>query len=333
MKKKTLAAWAAAILAVGAMTGCSTQNTGDKTDETTKPGASQEAVKESAQAEQESFMKDADIVIAGGDPAGMAAAIQAVAEGTDPSKILVLGGSEKALTGGCMNASDTEEQADAGIEDTVDSYIADTLAAGGGKGNEEMAEHLGEESRAALDWVRDLGVELSGVVQKEGSSAARSYEAADGKDLGEQIQTKMQEKFDSLNVTVAEDAELLQVLYGADGEVTGVKIKEGNGEQELTCRALLVTDSAYLDLLKDLGVSYVTDESGKNTGLMADSCANAVTADEGEIPGLYAAGDAIGTALHGDKALEGNELTGVIVFGTTAGTEASIYAQDNAPQQ
>ena len=215
----------------------------------------------------------------------------------------------------------------------MDSYIADTLAAGGGKGNEEMAEHLGEESRAALDWVRDLGVELSGVVQKEGSSAARSYEAADGKDLGGQIQTKLQEKFDSLNITVAEEAELSQVLYGADGEVIGVKIKEGNGEQELTCRSLLVTDSAYLDLLKDLGVSYVTDESGKNTGLMADSCANAVTADKGEIPGLYAAGDAIGTALHGDKALEGNELTGVIVFGTTAGTEASIYAQDNAPQQ
>ena len=49
-----------------------------------------------------------------------------------------------------MNASDTEEQSDAGIEDTVDSYIADTLAAGGGKGNKEMAEHLGEESRRLL---------------------------------------------------------------------------------------------------------------------------------------------------------------------------------------
>ena len=215
----------------------------------------------------------------------------------------------------------------------MDSYIADTLAAGGGKGNEEMAEHLGEESRAALDWVRDLGVELSGVTQKEGSSAARSYEAAGGEELGSQIQTKLQEKFDSLNVTVAEDAELSKVLYGADGEVTGVQVKDAGKEQELTCRSLIVTDSAYLELLGELGVSYVTDESGKNTGLNVDSCANAVTPDDGEIPGLYAAGDAIETALHGDKALEGNELTGVVVFGTTAGTEASIYAQDNAPQQ
>lgn len=332
MRKKTLAAWAAAALAVGALTGCSTQSTGNKAEETAKPGASQEAL-ESTEADQESFMKDADLVIAGGDPAGMAAAIQAVAEGTDPARILVLGSSEKALSGSCMNASGTEEQADAGIEDTVDSYISDTLAAGNGKGNEEMAEHLGEESRAALDWVRDLGVELSGVTQKEGSSAARSYEAADGKNLGSQLQTKLQEKFDSLNITVAEDAELSQVFYGADGEVTGVKVKGEAGEQELTCRSLVVTDDAYLELLGDLGVFYVTDESGKNIGLNVDSCANAVTPDDGEIPGLYAAGDAIGAALHGDKALEGNELTGMIVFGTTAGTEASIYAQDNAPQQ
>lgn len=333
MRKKSLAAWAAAVLAVGALTGCSSQSTGDKAEETTKAEASQEAAEESTQAEQTAFMEDADLVIAGGDPAGMAAAIQAVAEGTDPAKILVLGSSEKTLSGSYMNASDTEEQSDAGIEDTVDSYIADTLAAGGGKGNEEMAEHLGEESRAALDWVRDLGVELSGVTQKEGSSAARSYEAAGGEELGSQIQTKLQEKFDSLNVTVAEDAELSKVLYGADGEVTGVQVKDAGKEQELTCRSLIVTDSAYLELLGELGVSYVTDESGKNTGLNVDSCANAVTPDDGEIPGLYAAGDAIETALHGDKALEGNELTGVVVFGTTAGTEASIYAQDNAPQQ
>lgn len=333
MRKKSLAAWTAAVLAVGALTGCSSQGTGDKAEETARPGTSQEAAKESTQADQPALMKDTDLVIAGGDPAGMAAAIQAVAEGTDPARILVLGSGEETLSGNCMNASDTEEQADAGIEDTVDSYIADTLAAGGGKGNQEMVEHLGEESQAALDWVRDLGIELSGVTQKEGSSVARSYEAADGEDLGSQIQTKIQEKFDSLNVTVAEDGELSQVLYGADGEVTGVKVKGTDGEQEITCRSLLVTDDAYLDLLGALGVSYVTDESGKNIGVNVDSCANAVTADEGEIPGLYAAGDAIEAALHGDKALEGNELTGMVVFGTTAGTEASIYAQDNAPRQ
>ena len=54
----------------------------------------------------------------------MAAAIQAVAEGTDPSKILVLekGGAEKsALSGESFNAADTDEQAEAGIEDSVDA--------------------------------------------------------------------------------------------------------------------------------------------------------------------------------------------------------------------
>ena len=74
-------------------------------------------------------ISDADIVIAGGDAAGMAAAIQAVAEGTDPSKILVLekGGAEKsALSGESFNAADTDEQAEAGIaelKDKVDSLV------------------------------------------------------------------------------------------------------------------------------------------------------------------------------------------------------------------
>lgn len=341
MRKKTYAALAAAVLAAGALAGCSSQNTekgkgtaaGEGTEETGETAVPSSEAQE-GQAEG-AGISDADIVIAGGDAAGMAAAIQAVAEGMDPSKILVLekGGAEKsALSGESFNAADTDEQAEAGIEDSVDAFITDTMAAGGGKNSQEMVEHMAESGREALVWLRDQGVELSGVTQAEGSSVARSYQAADGGNLGEEIEAKLQEKFDSLNVNVAENTELAQVLYGADGEVTGVKVKGDDGEQEITCRALLVTDVDYIDLLEDLAVSYVTDESGANKGILVDSCANAVTADGGEIPGLYGAGAVIDAALHGDKALAGNELTGTIAFGMTAGTETAIYAQDNAPE-
>lgn len=332
MRKKTFAALAAAALTIGALAGCSSQNTGDKKESAGTENASKGSTEKSTEAEEKA-LTDADIVIAGGDPAGMAAAIQAVAEGTDPSKILVIGKGE-SLSGDSMNAVDTAEQAEAGIEDTVESYIADTMKAGGEKNNQEMAEYLGESGREALDWVKELGVEFEGTVtQAEGSSTARSYQAAAGKNLGEEIQKKLEEKYSSLKVNVAEDASLAQVLYGSDGEVTGVKIKSADGEQEITCRSLVVTDLESIDLLKDLAVTYVTDEEGKNTGIVVDSCASAITSDGGEIPGLYGAGEVIDAALHGDKALAGNELTGVILFGTTAGTESSIYAQENVPEK
>ena len=106
MRKKTYAALAAAVLAAGALAGCSSQNTEkgkgtaasegtEETGETAVPSSeAQEGQAEGA------GISDADIVIAGGDAAGMAAAIQAVAEGTDPSKILVLekGGAEHPMT-------------------------------------------------------------------------------------------------------------------------------------------------------------------------------------------------------------------------------------------
>ena len=135
MRKKTYAALAAAVLAAGALAGCSSQNTekgkgtaaGEGTEETGETAVPSSEAQE-GQAEG-AGISDADIVIAGGDAAGMAAAIQAVAEGTDPSKILVLekGGAEKsALSGESFNAADTDEQAEAGIaelKDKVDSLV------------------------------------------------------------------------------------------------------------------------------------------------------------------------------------------------------------------
>ena len=135
MRKKTVAALAAAVLAAGAIAGCSSRDTeesrGTKASEgTAESGEETDASSEAQDGQAEGAgISDADIVIAGGDAAGMAAAIQAVAEGTDPSKILVLeksGAEELTLSGEFLNAADTDEQAEAGIaelKDKVDSLV------------------------------------------------------------------------------------------------------------------------------------------------------------------------------------------------------------------
>lgn len=80
MKKKTLALFSAAVMAAAAMTGCSnnTAPTSPSTEETTKaPEApSTEAVAETAAEEQKK-----ELVILGGNGAGLIAAIQAAEMG------------------------------------------------------------------------------------------------------------------------------------------------------------------------------------------------------------------------------------------------------------
>ena len=94
----------------GSLTGCSSQSTGDKAEETTKAEASQEAVEESTQAEQTGFMETRSLVIAGGDPAGMAAASSGSGRRNRSGQNFSAGQQRKTLSGSCMNASDTEEQ-------------------------------------------------------------------------------------------------------------------------------------------------------------------------------------------------------------------------------
>ena len=72
---------AAAVLGTAALAGC-----GSKADTTESAAASEEATEAAGEAEA----SDAQLVIAGGDSAGLIAAVQAAAEGMDPSKILIL---------------------------------------------------------------------------------------------------------------------------------------------------------------------------------------------------------------------------------------------------
>ena len=105
------------------------------------------------------------------------------------------------------------------------------------------------------------------------------------------------------------------------------QIQADGEERELTPLALLVTDKKLLPLFED--VQAVKDADGAVTGLLVSSCAEMM--DEGGeiIPGLYAAGAAIEAGVHGENPLPGNEMTAMIVFGTTAGTESAIYISDN----
>jgi len=107
---------------------------------------------------------EADIVIIGAGGAGLSAAIEAVENGAEKVVILEMTaktGGALNYTSGSMSAAGTIIQKEDGIEDTVESYIADIINNGddfGGQPNEELITVYANEAAATFDWLYENGL-------------------------------------------------------------------------------------------------------------------------------------------------------------------------------
>ncbi len=107
---------------------------------------------------------EADIVIIGAGGAGLSAAIEAVENGAEKVVILEMTaktGGALNYTSGSMSAAGTIIQKEDGIEDTVESYIADIINNGddfGGQPNEELITIYANEAAAVFDWMYENGL-------------------------------------------------------------------------------------------------------------------------------------------------------------------------------
>ena len=107
---------------------------------------------------------DADIVIVGAGGGGLSAALEAVAQGAQ--KVIVLEMTAKTggalnYTSGSMSAAGTIIQKEDGIEDTVESYVADIINNGddfGGQPNEELIRVYANEAAQTFDWLYENGL-------------------------------------------------------------------------------------------------------------------------------------------------------------------------------
>lgn len=334
MKKKTLAALSAVVLAAAVMAGCSNK----KTEETTAPvtTAEEKATEAAAEVTTEApkTAEEAEFVIAGGDGAGLIAAIQAVKGGLDPSKVIIIEKSGELAADisskeDFINASNTDEQYDQEIEDSFEAFLADIKKAGADKNNEELAEFIAESGEAALTWLRDMGIEMEGVKEQEGSSFARSYAATGDVKLTKALTDALLKEAETLKIQVLKNTTIEEILFNEDGGVTGITVTGKDGDKTINTIALFMTDQTLLPLLKEAPITFTTDADKKETGLLVNNCAEALDMNGEAVPGLYAAGTLIDAAVHGEKALPGNQMTSMILFGSTAGTEAGIYVSDS----
>lgn len=129
---------------------------------------------------------DTQVIIVGGGLAGLSAAIEASRHGakvTIVEKEKSLGGNSAKATSG-INGAESKPQRDKGINDSVDTFMKDTLSSGDGLSNPALVNILTSNSAEAIDFLRSFGVNLVDVVQLGGHSVPRTHRippTADGK--------------------------------------------------------------------------------------------------------------------------------------------------------
>lgn len=134
------------LLALGMISGCTTT---PKTESQPTPEITADET------------KTADVIIVGAGGAGLAAALSAVENGAESVIILEKTGTTGGAlnyTSGSMSGANTVIQKEDGIEDTVDSYVADIMKNGAGKGDEELIRVYAEKDIEMIQWLWDNGL-------------------------------------------------------------------------------------------------------------------------------------------------------------------------------
>ncbi|MBQ8201827.1 MAG: FAD-dependent oxidoreductase [Clostridia bacterium] len=206
---------------------------------------------------------DADIIVVGAGGAGLSAAIAAAEAGAN--KVIVLEMTAKTggalnFTSGSMSAAGTIIQKEEGIEDTIDSYVADIINNGddfGGQPNEELIRVYANEATEVFDWLYEEGIKdmfkpgaARAVFAPEHAlySVPRTYKPSptdpNYKSAAHQVLDKLvaaDERIEIITLTTAKE-----LIANEKGQITGVKAVGPNGEVTYTAtKGVIVCTGGY----------------------------------------------------------------------------------------
>lgn len=249
--KKLLSAIMAATMAVS-LAGCSSSKTADTTTAASEASASAETTeKETKEADDATTAtsQQADIVVIGAGGAGMTAAIQAVQDGATDVVVLekmpITGGNTTRSTGG-LNACATKYQEAEGIEDSVELFVEDTMKGGKELNDKELVTVMAENSAAAVDWVNEIGGDLSVVGMFGGASVKRIHRPSDTSAVGPMLVKTLNAKMEELNIPVLLETTAKNILVNEDGAVCGVVAEDKDGnEMTIECTAVVLATGGF----------------------------------------------------------------------------------------
>lgn len=214
-----------------------------------------------------------DIVIAGAGGAGLAAAVEAAAKGAKVivvEKRSVVGGNTNFATGG-LNASETSIQKRLGIEDSNKQYYEDTMKGGKNLNDPVLVKNMVEHSAATVDWLIELGADLSDVGKMAGSTNSRTHRPKGGAAVGSNLIAALQKAAEDKGVEIRFESTVTDILIN-DGKVSGLKVSSKNSNYIINAKAVIIASGGfganrkmvaeYRPEFKDFGTTNHQDATG-----------------------------------------------------------------------
>lgn len=265
--KKMVSVFTAGALALSlaACGGKSSQETSEAA--TTATEATEAETTEAPEEPEESEEKNqqADIVVIGAGGAGMTAAIQAVQDGATDVVVLekmpITGGNTTRSTGG-LNAAETIYQEEEGIEDSVELFVEDTMKGGKELNDKDLVTVMAENSSDALDWVNELGADLTVVGMFGGASVKRIHRPSDTSAVGPVLVKTLNQAIEDLKIPVLLETKAEKILLNDDGAVCGVTATDKDGKEfTIDCTAVILATGGF-GANSDMVIEYNSALSG-----------------------------------------------------------------------
>jgi fumarate reductase flavoprotein subunit len=189
--------------------------------------------------------KEYDVVVIGAGGAGLSAAIAAKDAGARVAifeKMAYVGGNTLRATGG-INAAGTSFQIEAGIQDSVDLFYEDTMKGGYNKNDPALVRNLAEKSVSSVEWLTQMGADLSDVGRMAGASVNRTHRPSGGAKAGPAIVKTLDNEAEKvLGIPVFKESKVSNILTD-NGRVVGIEVSPTNGKP-YTVRARAVVLAA-----------------------------------------------------------------------------------------
>lgn len=188
-----------------------------------------------------------DVVVIGAGGAGLSAAVSAADAGMNVlvlEKMPMVGGNTNYATGG-LNAAETQFQAELEIEDSVELYIEDTMKGGKQLNNLDLVTLMAEKSSETVDWLTEMGADLTSVGRAGGASTNRIHRPTGGGAVGAHVVQVLKENAEAYEgVTIVVNSKVVEILT-EDGAATGVVVETAEGNYNVFAKAIVIAAGGF----------------------------------------------------------------------------------------